>query len=87
MILLVYKIKHNLIKSNVLLLPSTIIHSHLTRNRDRVLTDRPRTELALRNVFYAGVTQYNSLPQNIRLEENILTFKRNLRKYIFMNLD
>lgn len=82
-IYVIYKIKHGIIKSNIDLVPYTEIHSHLTRNRERFFTNRPRTELAIRNVFYTGIINFNELPSSLKQETSIVQFKRNLKMYIF----
>lgn len=66
-------------------MPATEVHSHFTRNRERFFTSTPRTELAVRNIFYTGVINFNSLPQRLKNETNIVNFKRNLRIHVFEN--
>lgn len=86
LIFTIYKIKNGIIKSNIEIIPATNIHSHATRNRDRFYTNRPRTELASRHIFYAGIVNYNLLPNNIRNETIALNFKRKLKTYIVENM-
>lgn len=81
----IYKIKNGFIKHNFELVPATEVHSHFTRQRERIYTSMPRTELAARNIFYSGVIHFNLLPQFLKQETNIVHFKRNLKKYVFEN--
>ena len=48
-----------------------------------VIVPRIRTELARRAFSVAAASTWNSLPADIRLCENILTFKRNSKTHLF----
>lgn len=85
-LLFVYKIKHNLVDSNIRLIEFQNIHAHETRARQNFFVSRPRTELALRHFFYTGVTQFNALPNYLKTEERLTVYKKKLKKYVFENV-
>lgn len=84
-LLLVYKFKHNLAESNIRLIEFQDVHTHNTRARGNFFVSRPRTELALRHFFYTGLTQFNALPNYLKIQQNISDYKNQLKKYLFDN--
>ena len=48
-----------------------------------IVVPRVHTELARRAFSIAALSTWNSLPADIRLCENILTFKRHLKTHLF----
>ena len=53
------------------------------RSSDARHSSRIHTELARRAFSVAAPSTWNSLPADIRLCENILTFKRHLKTHLF----
>ena len=45
-----------------------------------------KSSLAAKSFCYRGTLAYNKLPQDMMREENIETFKRKLKKWIFENI-
>lgn len=84
-LLLIYKIKHSFVRCNIELVQAQTIHSFNTRNRENYYLNRPRTELAFRNVFYSGIMKFNALPHEIKTETSISIFKRKLRELVYQN--
>lgn len=82
-LLLIYKMKNGHIKCNIPLLQAQHIHSFDTRNRDHYIVERARTRLAVRNVFFSGIIKFNALPSELKSEENIITFKKKLRRFVY----
>jgi len=65
--------------------PSIASPPRALRSSDAPMLVVPRihTELARRAFFVAAPSTWNSLPADIRLCENILTFKRHLKTHLF----
>lgn len=84
-LILVFKIKYKLVESNIRLIEFHDLHSHSTRARQNFYVSRPRTELALKHFFYSGITQFNALPNHLKLELNLSSYKKKLKKYLFEN--
>ena len=57
--------------------------SHYTNDNLYVL--RPRLDLFITSIYFAGTSLWNSLPQNIKSCISLPCFKRNLHKYISEN--
>ena len=84
-VLLIYKIKHELLKSNVFLQNVNNIHNYNTRQRDNFYINRCRTVLAENNVFYVGLRKFNVLPINLKQANSVSQFKRLLKIYLINN--
>lgn len=78
-ILLIFKIKNNLIKSNFELKLNT---SNTRRNNDFII-NYCRTTIGQNNLLYHGISLFNNLPSHIKNEFRISSFKNNLRKYLY----
>ena len=84
-LLLIYKIKYGHVKCNIPLVQAQNVHSFHTRSRENYYLTRPRTELALKNVFYSGIVKFNALPNELKSELNITAFKRKIRSFVYRN--
>lgn len=73
-----------MVNSNTRLIEFQELHSHETRSRGNFYVSRPRTELALKQFFYSGITQFNALPNYLKLERNLSHYKKELL-YLFEN--
>ena len=73
------------------LLPNTIdypitynyeLHGYFTRSACSIHDSRARTEVRKHSLRHAGITFWNSLPQNITRSRNLSIFSSNLKKYL-----
>lgn len=79
-LLLIFKIKNNLIKSNFEI---KVNLSNTRRNNDFII-NYCRTKIGQNNLLFHGLSLYNSLPLHIKNEVRISLFKNNLRKYLYL---
>ena len=86
-ILLIYKVKNNMIKCNVELQIHSNIHDYSTRNKDNFYVSTNRTKLVRKDVFRIGPKLFNRIPNIIKNENSLNLFKMKLKDYIFNNLD
>ena len=55
---------------------------HYTNSRNNLYVPRPRLDLFKTSISFAGVSLWNSMPQNIESRFSVPCFKRNLHKYM-----
>ncbi len=82
-ILLVFKIKHDLMRHNLCLQRASEIHSYGTRNRNNFYIHFTSTTRGQKCVLSYGLTLFNGLPPDIRDELCISMFKNRLRDYLY----
>lgn len=81
MMIHIYKVRNNLIKTNVVLFNVSDVHSHNTRQQNSIFVNCPRTQYGWKNLFYQGIIMYNSLPNEMK-SLNLRLFKRSLKQYL-----
>lgn len=82
LLILIYKIVNNLIKHNFVLIRVADSHNHNTRRQSYFRINFFSTNASNNNVLYRGLNKFNSLPQGIKHEENIVTFKKKVTNYL-----
>ena len=60
--------------------------SHYTNSRNNLYVPRPRLDLFKTSISFAGVSLWNSLPQNIKSCISLPFFKRNLLKHVCLRM-
>ena len=82
----IYKVKNNLIKCNIDLRLVSDMHQQNTRSRQNFYISAVQNNLSFKNVFNLGPIIFNTLPAGLKNEESYIIFKRELKKYINLNL-
>lgn len=77
--LLIFKIKNNLIKSNF----EIKLNSNCTRSNNNFVINYCRTTIGQKNLLFHGLSLYNNLPLDIKNEIRISSFKTKLRKHLY----
>lgn len=80
--ILAYKIINNLIKHNFILNRSIDIHNHNTRNKSNFYLSLFRTDNQKKNCLYNCLKVFNELPNDLKLNINISSFKNKIKEYI-----
>lgn len=81
-ILLFYKIQHNLIKTNHVIVRGADVHDHGTRYRSHIITNKMRTNYGLLNVFTVGARLFNGLDPLIKDINTFDLFKARVKRCI-----
>lgn len=68
-IILIYKIKNNYIKNNILLQSFSQVHSHETRRQDYIVTEYSNSSSGQKNILHFGINLFNMLPSSIKNEK------------------
>ena len=84
-LILVYKIKFNLIKCNITLRTVSQIHSYNTRQTNNYYTIKQSTNCGKLNIFYQGLQNFDKLPNYIKNEPSLKIFQNKLRSYLCSN--
>ena len=58
------------------------MHGYNTRNKDKFVLPKPRTEYLKRTFRYTSITLWNTLPKNTQNSDSILHFKTKIRELI-----
>ena len=66
--------------------PNSAVHSYSTRQASDVHLENPRTALAHKSIRHRGPDVWNSLPQDVRCKEKLLSFKGAIKRIIFSNM-
>lgn len=82
---LIHKMRHNLIRCNVPLIPNISVTGRNTRSASLLRIPQFLTPRAQRTVFYNGLQQYNALPISIKNLTAISQFKSALKNYVSSN--
>lgn len=83
----IYKIKNKLLPSYLCGKATNFsdVHNYNTRNKnDFVLTNKCNTESLASTVLCRGLYEFNCLPVNIKICENLDKFKQHLREYVLL---
>ena len=86
LILYIFKVKHKLIKCNIVISTVSDIHNIETRNRSNFYVTIGRINIVSSNVFHIGARVFNSIPTGLKNENNLYRFKVKLKEYVFANL-
>lgn len=78
LILLVFKIKNNLIKHNFELQAASTSHAHYTRRTSHYRVPFYTTNIRNSDILYRGVKLFNSLPSILKNETRMGVFKKKL---------
>lgn len=80
--LLIHKMKNNIIRHNISLSLIHEIHQYSTRNRNNIYLGMVRTNSGRKSTMYQAIKQYNVLPNELKDDTNIISFKKRLKNYI-----
>lgn len=67
--------------SNITLTQINVLHNHATRQNDNIKTPTIKSNFGKRSILYDGIIIYNNLPRNLKSIKNVLTFKKQIKKY------
>ena len=62
------------------------IQSFNTRNKDKFLLSKPRTECMKRTFKYTSITLWNTSSKNIQNSDSVSSFKRQISKILLDSL-
>lgn len=79
--LLLFKLKNNLLKNDFQFLRNEEVHSHFTRIARNIRSTIFRTKRAQNSIFSSATIEFNSLPEAIKFEQEIVVFKKNIKLY------
>ena len=82
LLVLAFKIHHNLIRNNVETPRISEVHNYGTRQRDHFYVQATATRFGLSNFFKRGLTAFNNLENRIKRIHNIGRFKRELKQFL-----
>ena len=82
LLLLIFKITHNLIKHNFDIKKLKSVHSHNTRRKSNFDIKFFSSYQLSNNVLYKGLNIYNKLPENVKNINCISKFKKALQDYL-----
>lgn len=85
LILLAFKIKHNMIRNNVDLKQVSDIHHYATRQREHFYVQNYETNYGLSDFFTRGLLAYNNLDPYLKSIHSIGMFKRELKNDLLDN--
>ena len=85
LLILAFKIKHNLIKNNVALTFVENIHNHGTRHSlsGNFYVVGHETQYGLADFYRRGLIKYNELPDEIKRLRTLSLFKKRIREHLF----
>lgn len=85
LLVLAFKIKHNLIKNNITLQYVRDIHSHGTRHSlsDNFYVLRHESKYGIADFYRRGLILYNELPDEVKRYSRLSLFKTRLREYLY----
>lgn len=84
---MMYKIKNNLIKSDIELQLNENFHGYDTRRKNDLHLPKPRNETGKAALPYRGATIFNDLPKEIREVINLFLFKKRLKAFYVNSLN
>lgn len=82
--LMIYKLKHGLVKNSMHLRTFRDVHEYQTRGRDNFVLPNFHTTLLQNSIFSAGLSMYNRIPSSLKQLHSIYAFKKGVKSY-FMN--
>ena len=81
-LVLVFKMKHGLVKCNRVITYVSNVHSYGLRRRNDFYVPATRTSTAQKNIFSRGFVMYNALPNCIKNIRTLTDFKNRIRVYL-----
>jgi hypothetical protein len=81
-ILLIHKVRHGLIKYNLVLETNSQTHSFGTRRRDDLRTTQARNNYGVHCIVFSGLCMYNGIPNNLKDTPSNELFKKKLKQYL-----
>lgn len=81
-ILLIFKLKLNLIRNNYFLQTARDVHSYNTRSASNFKTEFYRTSSGQNNALYKGLLMFNGLPEQLKSTSRISIFKIKLKEHL-----
>lgn len=78
---LIYKIKNNLMKTNIRLMNNSEIHNFNLRNNNNIHISSSRTNRLKNSPIHSSAVVFNSLPPEIQQERSFFKFKTRLKAY------
>lgn len=84
LLVLAFKIKHNLIKNNVTIQYVCELHSHGTRHSlsDNFYVLRHESKYGIADFYRRGLIMFNELPDSLKSSPRLSFFKNRLREYL-----
>jgi hypothetical protein len=81
-VLIIFKLKHGLLKHSFVLPTNAQVHEHGTRNRsDFHIGSRVNNNYGRNCIMYHGFSLYNSIPTEIKSINNLELFKKKLKQH------
>lgn len=81
-LVMIFKIRNNLIRNNFQLTTFTDMHSYDTRGRNNFMLPASNVNVLYESCLVRGLSQYNELPIQLRNETQLKPFKKQLRMHI-----
>jgi ribonuclease P/MRP protein subunit RPP40 len=78
----IYKVKNGFIKCHSSIQTNYEVSGRVTRGSNQLRRGDFISTAGQKSIFYRGVHEYNKIPETIRSEVNINTFKKSLKKFI-----
>lgn len=78
--LLIFKMKNNLVPSYLCskIIYNSDVHNYNTRKKNDLFYGSHKTEMKNKSIFQSGFSMFNKLPDPIKSDTNIVSFKKNL---------
>lgn len=83
--ILIYKISHKLIHSNITFTKTSEISKHKTRQASHLALSKVRTNYGKNNLSFGGAQLYNKLPNSVKEATSLSIFKKRLFNYVQTN--
>jgi Reverse transcriptase (RNA-dependent DNA polymerase) len=81
LVLLVYKIKHNLIKHSFTFPTNRQFHRYETRRKNDFYLHKINNNYGRKSIMYLGLKSFNRIPGDLKAINNLDLFKQKLKKY------
>lgn len=81
-LLLIKKLKTNMIKNEITLKTFENVHGYNTRNKGNFIIPKSRLNILHNSLLVKGLTLYNSLPQRLKNETDFQRFKRSVKSHL-----
>lgn len=84
--MLIFKIRHNMLKNHISLPTFSDRHDHFTRNRNNYIGSRAKFSLTENDFYYRATRSFNDLPEEVRKFHSLSIFKNRLKEHLFKNI-
>ncbi len=81
----IYKIKHGLVRCHNSIQTNYEVTGRVTRGSNQLRRGDFLSTAGQKSIFYRGILEFNKIPDAIRSDLNLNSFKRNLKNYIRTN--